>query len=280
MKYVKIFVLCLFVSLMTAGWALAFEAELTPRTIKQGDPFLVKIKAELAPDVLFQEKTIALSSCGAGCFVGIGAADVGLDPGTYNVFVLQGEDVKTLKLEVMKGVFPVTHITVDEDKVELSPEDEKRANREAEKLRAIWPQATERMWSGGFAMPLRNTFSTLFGTNRIFNDKKNSVHTGLDIRGRPGEDIWAANSGRVVIAENMFFGGNTVVLDHGQGIYTVYMHMQEMKVEVGQDVTKGQVIGLVGSTGRSTGPHLHFGVKINGFNANPEAMTKLPLYGL
>ena len=78
----------------------------------------------------------------------------------------------------------------------------------------------------------------------------------------------------------MFFGGNTVVLDHGQGIYTVYMHLQEMKVEVGQDVSKGQVIGLVGSTGRSTGPHLHFGVKVNGVNANPEAVTKLPLYGL
>lgn len=280
MKFVKVLAVGLIALFMSTGWAAAFEAELAPRSIKQGDPFLVKIKSSVAPDILFQDKTVPSTTCGEGCFVGIGAADVELEPGTYNVFVLEGEDVKTLKLEVTKGLFPVTHITVDEDKVELSPKDEKRADRETAELRALWPKVTARLWDGGFAMPLRNTYSTYFGTKRIFNNEKTSVHTGLDIRGRPGEKVWASNNGRVVVAKDTFFGGNTIVLDHGEGIYTVYMHLKEMDVELGQDVKKGEVIGLVGSTGRATGPHLHFGVKVDGINVNPEAMVKLPLYGL
>jgi hypothetical protein len=280
MKFLKIFIAGLIAVFLSAGWAAAFEAELTPGSVKQGDPFLVKVKADVSPDILFQDKTIPASPCGAGCFVGVGAVDVDLTPGTYNVFVLEGEDVKTLKLRVTKGLFQVTHITVDEDKVMLSPEDEKRADREAEEFRAIWPKVSGRMWNGGFSMPLRNSYSTYFGTKRIFNNEKTSVHTGLDIRGRPGEKVRAANRGRVVLAKNTFFGGNTIVLDHGDSIYTIYMHLEEFEISPGDEVKKGQVIGLVGSTGRATGPHLHFGVKVDGVNVNPEAMTKLPLYGL
>ncbi|NIP22967.1 MAG: M23 family metallopeptidase [Phycisphaerae bacterium] len=186
----------------------------------------------------------------------------------------------SLPLEVTEGVFPVTRITVDEEKVKLSPEDEKRADREEARLKALWELKTERLWSGGFLIPLRNSYSTLFGTKRIFNNEKESVHSGLDIRGRHGESVWASNRGRVVVAEELFFGGNTVVLDHGLGIYTIYMHLSEIKVAVDDIVEKGKVVGLVGSTGRSTGPHLHFSVKIGSTSTNPLAMTKLPLFGL
>ena len=126
-------------------------------------------------------------------------------------------------------------------------------------------------------MPLANEISTAFGTRRIINDKVMSSHRGLDIRGKTGEPVRASNNGRVVLAQDLFYGGNTVVLDHGQGIYTIYMHLSHFKVQEREMVSKGETVGLVGSTGRSTGPHLHFGVKVQNISVNPLSFTRLVL---
>jgi murein DD-endopeptidase MepM/ murein hydrolase activator NlpD len=104
-----------------------------------------------------------------------------------------------------------------------------------------------------------------------------SVHRGVDIKGAEGDKVRASNNGKVVLAQGLFFGGNTIVLDHGQGIHTVYMHLSQMNVRFGDSVSKGDVIGLVGSTGRSTGPHLHFGVKISNVSVSPPSILKLDL---
>jgi murein DD-endopeptidase MepM/ murein hydrolase activator NlpD len=124
-------------------------------------------------------------------------------------------------------------------------------------------------------LPLENETSTLFGTKRILNKKRVSVHKGLDIKWE--EEVKASNSGRVVLAEELFFGGNTIILDHGQGIYTIYMHLSEFNITPEDIISKGDVIGLVGSSGRSTGPHLHFGVKVLNINTNPISLVKLNL---
>ncbi len=97
------------------------------------------------------------------------------------------------------------------------------------------------------------------------------------LKGARVKEIEASNRGRVVLAEELFFGGNTVVVDHGQGIFTVYMHLSEFNVSPGDLVEKNAVIGYVGSTGRSNGPHLHFGVKVAGINTNPVSLTRLKL---
>ncbi len=126
-------------------------------------------------------------------------------------------------------------------------------------------------------MPLENEFSTAFGVKRIMNNVKESVHTGVDIRGKSGEPVRASNFGRVVLAGELFYGGNTVVLDHGQAIYSVYMHMSELRVAEGDLARKGEVLGLVGATGRATGPHLHYTVKVGPTSVNPVSITRLPL---
>jgi murein DD-endopeptidase MepM/ murein hydrolase activator NlpD len=133
------------------------------------------------------------------------------------------------------------------------------------------------MWEGKFIAPLENEISTVFGTKRVMNEKWTSVHRGMDIRGKEGEQVRASNSGKVVLSEELFYGGNTLVLDHGQGIFSVYMHLSGFNVKSGDIVSKGDAIGLVGSSGRSTGPHLHFGVKVVGINVNPVSLMKLEL---
>jgi murein DD-endopeptidase MepM/ murein hydrolase activator NlpD len=193
--------------------------------------------------------------------------------------VTAGEESQAFVFTVREGTFPQQQLTLPAGKVSLSPEDEERANREAERLRALWPRPSERLWDGAFIMPLENGVSTQFGTKRIINGKKKSIQSGLDIRGKKGEEVKAANDGRVALAEELFFGGNTIVLDHGQGIFTIYMHLSRINVSPDSVVLKGDVIGLVGSTGRSTGPHLHYGVKVNAVNANPRSLAGLPLPG-
>jgi murein DD-endopeptidase MepM/ murein hydrolase activator NlpD len=136
---------------------------------------------------------------------------------------------------------------------------------------------SERLWKGSFVLPLLNPLSTLFGTVRIINGETVSVHRGLDMKGLEGEEIRASNRGRVVLTEELFFGGNTVILDHGQGIFTIYMHMSQFHVRPGDLVSKNDLIGYVGSSGRSSGPHLHFGVKVTGMNANPVSIVDLKL---
>lgn len=258
--------------------SLAVEVEVAPGRLNPGDAFMVRITgAELEPAGLHDGGQLNFSSCGEGCFVALGAVGLDAEPGGYEISVSEGAEDRTATLEVVPKEFPEIELTLPPDKVTLSPEDEQRAEREALMLNELWSKDTERLWEGEFIFPLDNELSTGFGVKRIMNKVKTSIHTGVDVRGHNGEPVMAANRGRVVIAEELFFGGNTLVLDHGQGIYTVYMHLSKFDVEIGEVVEKGETIGEVGSTGRATGPHLHYSVKIGAASANPVSITKLPL---
>ena len=180
-------------------------------------------------------------------------------------------------LRVLKGSFQTIHLTLPEEKVSPGTEDLERIKKEADLLQSIWEVDSERLWEGDFVLPLENPLSTPFGTKRIINKETISIHRGWTCKGWEGEEIKASNRGRVVLTEELFFGGNTVVIDHGQGIFTVYMHLSDFNVSPGDLVEKNAVIGYVGSTGRSSGPHLHFGVKVAGINVNPVSLTRLKL---
>ena len=108
-----------------------------------------------------------------------------------------------------------------------------------------------------------------FGKRRVLNGKPMSPHTGLDISAPAGTPIHAAQRGRVVLADNLFFSGNTVIVDHGLGVYTFYGHMKSINVAEGDDVNAGAVVGKVGATGRATGPHLHWTLVVDGARVNP-----------
>jgi murein DD-endopeptidase MepM/ murein hydrolase activator NlpD len=144
---------------------------------------------------------------------------------------------------------------------------------ENEELAAIFSKVSmERLWEGPFQFPSNNTegFASLFGSRRNYNDTGyNAYHTGLDFFGAVGDPIYAAARGRVVFAEELTVRGNTTVIDHGWGVFTAYLHQSEFKVEVGDIVEAGQLIGLVGATGRVTGAHLHWEVQVGGVPVNP-----------
>ena len=135
----------------------------------------------------------------------------------------------------------------------------------------------EREWSGRFLPPVNSPISDVFGTRRMFNGKVQSTHQGLDYAVPAGTPVLALNAGTVLLARPLYFEGNCVVLDHGQGLLTLYLHLSEFKVKEGERVTRGQELGLSGDSGRATGPHLHVAVRWQGIYVNPATLMKLKL---
>ena len=258
----------------------ALQVNVWPHKISPGDAFIIKITgAEISqpPSASFNGKQFYFSSCGEGCFITIGAADLKTRPGVHKVKVKRGKKKKDSRIVVERTTFPILKLTLPEEKVFLNQEDLMRAKNEEKRLKSICGIVSDRLWEGSFILPLENNISTVFGTKRIINRKMISRHRGVDIKGQEGEEVRASNRGRVVLAEETFFGGNTIILDHGQGIYTIYMHLSKFAVSPLDIVSKGGLIGLVGSTGRSSGPHLHFGVKVMNINTNPVSFSELAL---
>lgn len=178
---------------------------------------------------------------------------------------------------VNQGQYPTTELTVAERYVELSPEDQARAEREAAETSAIYDTFTsERFWSAAFDVPVQGaTDGRNFGHRRVFNGQPRAPHSGADLRARTGTVIHAANRGRVVLAKDLFYSGNAVFIDHGHGLYTTYLHLSELDVAVGDMVERGQRIGLAGATGRVTGPHLHWGVRLLDARIDPFSLIRL-----
>jgi murein DD-endopeptidase MepM/ murein hydrolase activator NlpD len=178
---------------------------------------------------------------------------------------------------VNAGNYPTTELQVEERYVELSPEDQARADREGAETSAIYDTFTrERYWTEPFAIPVRGAKDGRnFGHRRVFNGQPRAPHSGADLRATTGTPIYAANRGRVVLAKDLFFSGNAVFIDHGYGLYTTYLHLSEIDVAVGDLVERGQQLGLAGATGRVTGPHLHWGVRLLDARVDPFSLVRL-----
>jgi len=132
------------------------------------------------------------------------------------------------------------------------------------------------LWRGNFQFPLAGiTQGTNFGKRRVLNGQARPPHTGADFPAVTGTPVHATQSGRVALAEELFFSGNTVILDHGLGVYSLYGHLSAIGVESGESVKAGEIIGKVGATGRVTGPHLHWGVTVNKARVNPAQLVGL-----
>jgi murein DD-endopeptidase MepM/ murein hydrolase activator NlpD len=203
-------------------------------------------------------------------------------PGTYPLVVhLQAAGGKpatcTLQIPVRAGKFATERLQVGKEFVEPTPEQIQRANEERDKLRAIFDQVTpEKLWDGDFRVPLDGVATGgNFGKRRVLNGQPGSPHSGVDFPAVTGTPVHAAQSGRVALAEELFFSGNTVVVNHGLGIYTFYGHLSEIDVKVGDELQSGQVLGKVGATGRVTGPHLHWGLTVERARVNPLQLVKI-----
>jgi hypothetical protein len=177
-------------------------------------------------------------------------------------------------IKILSKKFPEQRITVDEKFVTLNPADQKRADEEAQRMSVLWERASsERLWAGQFLRPIPSSLTSGFGRRRIVNGQPRSPHAGVDFKASQGTSIQAANSGTVVLSDNLFFSGNTIVIDHGLGLFTYYAHCEKMAVKEGAKVQKGEIIGTVGATGRVTGPHLHWSCRLNGARVDPLELT-------
>ena len=280
----RVITLLLFVSMAlivpASVSAKVLTVKVSPKKIHQGDVFLVTVRGGAIsepPSGSFAEQDLIFSECGDGRYCAVGAVDITTKPGRHTVRISAGKRKKNVRFSVKRARFPEIRMSLPEEKVSLCPEDLEKVERENERLQRIFETVTERLWEGSFIVPLENDISMGFGTKRIMNRKMISVHRGVDIRGKDGEHIKASNNGRIVLAEELFLGGNTIIIDHGQGLYSIYMHLSKFNSDLNDSVSRGDVIGYVGSTGRSTGPHLHFGVKVNTVSVNPFSLTKLKL---
>lgn len=203
--------------------------------------------------------------------------DLFTEPGKYPLDIATAGAALHRSVNVVKKKYPTQRLTLPKDMVELSPENEARVEREQKKMATIWPNENARVWSGNFVNPLEGEIVTPFGVKRIINKIPKNPHSGVDVSGEEGEPVRAPNSGIAVLIDEQFYSGNSLVIDHGQGIYTMFFHLSKILVKSSQEVKRGDVIALVGSTGRSTGAHLHWGVRVQGARVDPLELIKLKL---
>jgi murein DD-endopeptidase MepM/ murein hydrolase activator NlpD len=207
-------------------------------------------------------------------------------PGKY-VLELSAERTVTKTQLTFAHTFTVAHAQYPQIKVELtvekkftepSPEQQQQIAESVKIKEDYLSRVTPtREWDGKFAAPADAAISDVYGSQRIFNGKAQRPHWGLDFRVPTGTPVAAMNSGTVLLARFLYFEGNCVVIDHGQGLLTLYFHLSELKVKEGDAVKGGQEIGLSGGTGRATGPHLHVAVRWQGTYLDPARLLQLPL---
>lgn len=256
---------------------------------RQGQVLLVKVPlSEEAAEVkgAFLDRTIPFfrehRSGEAAGYLGLVGIDMQDPPGTYElaVTVRQGEQPakhRSYHVLVTKEKFTVEHLKLPKDKVDLDDKTLTRWKNEQEQVRqALADNSALRLWQSGFVEPVNGKRTGIFGSVRIMNGQPRNPHNGEDIGAPLGTDVAVTNDGVVRLTVDHVFSGRGVFVDHGLGFYSMYFHLSEVLVKDGDLVKAGQVIGKVGATGRATGPHLHWGVKLNGARVNPYALLDLP----
>jgi murein DD-endopeptidase MepM/ murein hydrolase activator NlpD len=182
----------------------------------------------------------------------------------------------TLGFEVVSGNYRIEVLPVDPKFVTISPEDQARIEADSKIVGEIYRNSSpQALWTQRFQKPIASGLTSRFGNKRMFNGELQSFHTGADLRAATGTEVQAAAPGNVVLTKDLFFTGNTVIIDHGLGLFTVYAHLSSYRVKEGQNVQAGQVIAESGSTGRSSGPHLHWGAVLNRVKFDPMDLLKV-----
>ena len=271
--------------------AAAWTVRAQPTRLVNGGPVLFQVKPparleSLSGTWLGHELSFSFDPASKTWFA---LAGVSLEtvPGAYSIELtgtpgkMRGGKISfTRTFAVARGKYPKTEVklNVESKFTEPTPEQQKQIEEGAEVKKDYLNRVTpKREWSGEFTAPAEAEISDVFGAERVFNGKTQSTHFGLDFRVPSGTPVAAMNDGTVLLARPLYFEGNFVVLDHGQGLLTLYLHLSEFKVKEGDQVKRGQIIGLSGGTGRATGPHLHVAVRWQGTYLDPASLMRLRL---
>src|SRR5579883_56948 len=284
----KLFPLLITLAVVTPASAKPLRVSWTPHSIASGSPCLFQVKsarplASLRGTWQGREIVFFLAN---HVWYGLGGVDLEAKPGGYKLeldaTLAGGKQVRAQRtVRVNPARYKTEALTVplrfvEPDAAALRVIAADRKLKDA----AFSHETTEPEWSGSFIPPIDSTVSEGFGTRRTFNGKLASIHRGLDYHAKPGTLVVASNSGQVVLARELYYEGNCVFIDHGQGFMTIYMHLSRIEVHEGEKVKKGQEIGLSGATGRATGPHLHISVRWQGAYLDPAQLWTLRLPNL
>ena len=232
--------------------------------------------AATRPSVTFNGSPVMVVPRAEG-WVAVVGIPLGAKPGSHALQVKDaGGRTKRLAFEIQDKAYETQHITIkDKRKVNPNTQDLERIAREKARIQQALARFSEQddvVLS--LALPVAGPTSSPFGLRRYFNEQPRNPHSGLDIAAPKGTPIRAPAPGRVIDTGDFFFNGNTVFLDHGQGLVTMYCHMDRIDVEPNQRVETGDMLGAVGMTGRVTGPHLHWGVSLNDVRVDPGLFTR------
>lgn len=283
MKFVAGILLATFV--IASVSAAQTDISLESSTVAQGGIMRVDVIAAGGATSVsgsFDGKSLPFVKSESGAFYTLLGVDMEKAPGSYPLDIKVMKDGAVLEsleksITVEDGGFPVQRLTLPDKQVFLDEEDLARNKRESALRNERWSRwADKRYWNSTFIQPIDGELNR-FGSRRIINDAPRSPHSGADISAAQGTPVKATAAGKVILTGDFFFTGNTVYIDHGYGLISMYFHLSRVNVTDGEIVTQGQFIGEVGSTGRATGPHLHWGIRYRNNRINPASLIKLNL---
>jgi murein DD-endopeptidase MepM/ murein hydrolase activator NlpD len=284
--YAGFFTLILVLSAGNASFAeYRLRIEVLPKVVNQGGVCLIRVSGPhsfRSVEGEFRGDKIPMAlEPRSKTYEGLLGIDMDLRPGRYPIRLwAKGESDKIYGggsfLEVKKVDFKTQTLKLPPGMVELDPKTLERVNQEGKRLDDLFAKVrVEKLWKGAFLRPVPGQISTGFGLRRVINRQTKNPHSGVDMRAEEGTPVFASNDGIAILVDELFFTGKSVLIDHGWGIYSMYFHLSEILVREGDPIAKGAILGRVGSTGRSTGPHLHWGIKIRGARVDPLSLLKL-----
>ncbi|HSN90424.1 MAG TPA: M23 family metallopeptidase [Anaeromyxobacteraceae bacterium] len=260
---------------LAAPPAGAATLSVSPPSARPGDAVWVSVEgAEAPPSGTLAGRPLAFWASG-GRWHALAPLPIETPVGTAAVEVLAGQPLAAA-IEVVDAGFREKALSVPPRFVDPSARAKRRIAADRRAFRRAYDRPFEPpLFDGPFDWPRRAESTGRFGDRRTFNGKQASVHYGLDLDGPVGAPVLASNGGRVVLARDCYMSGRTVILWHGAGVYSLYFHLSEIAVASGQDVARGDLVGRVGATGRVTGPHLHWSVKVDGLYVDPESILRV-----
>ena len=257
------------------------DVTLTPSIIGQGEVALLSIQklGKAKPTVIWMgEKITLLSDNKNKAWAGFIGADLTTKPGRYNINITFSDSTRphAITVNVLSRDYGSRRLTLPKKMVELDTATLKRVRKESKTVKGLFISSGKNpLWMGKWIRPVPGMIVSPFGCRSIINGMERSPHSGVDLKTAEGDPIKAPNKGTVALVAHHFFSGLSIVIDHGGGIQSMYFHLSKDFVKVGQIVEKGTIIGLAGSSGRVTGPHLHFGIRLNNRRIDPIQLIEI-----
>jgi len=268
---------------VSARETIGLEISVRTRAMEPGEAVMVTVTTESAADkvrVTAFGRDVPAYRVGPLTWQALAGIDLDVRPGAEDITVTAQTGASTARatksVKVGAHDFPTRQLTVDDAYVNPPEATMERIAREQKELEAIWAgSAATRLWSGAFERPVPQEANSAFGSRSVFNGEPRSPHSGADFKSPAGEPVHAPNAGKVVLARELYFTGNTVIIDHGLGFFSLFAHFSAISVHEGDSVTTGRLLGAVGATGRVTGPHLHWAIRLNGARVDPLSVLEL-----